>query len=117
MIDKATFYIRTDEDRWNAGTGAPFLVDDGRRNVIPEAAVLVIGDDDEGVLAVGAVEDVIDQFDGMVLAIGNIGIAGVFVVDTEGFYKRDTGQGAGLCSAMNSFSSFRWSALPWVPSA
>src|ERR1700722_5932872 len=52
VIDKATFGERRDDQRRNPRARPP-AVDDGGRDMVPEAAVLVIGDDDDAVLLSG----------------------------------------------------------------
>ena len=47
----------------------PQRVDRGRRDVVPAAAVLVVGDDDGGVVPVGAVLDGVDQVGHVLLAL------------------------------------------------
>jgi hypothetical protein len=51
--------------------------------VVPEAAVLVVGDDDRGVLPVGTVADGVDQVEHVLLTGDQIGVTGVLVVGAE----------------------------------
>jgi hypothetical protein len=57
--------------------------------MIPEAAVLVVGDDDGGVLPVRAVAHRVDQLLGVALAVEHVGVARVLVHLAEWLDERD----------------------------
>ncbi len=79
VIDKALLGKRPDHKRRNARTWSP-AVDFGRRDMIPQPAVLVVGDDDQAVLPQIALLYHVDQIARVVLARCNIGIARMFVI-------------------------------------
>src|SRR5437867_13445491 len=55
----------------------------GRRDVVPLAAELVVGDDDHRVLAAGAAPDRREQVDQVVAAAALAGVAGVLVLEPD----------------------------------
>jgi hypothetical protein len=57
--------------------------------VIPEAAVLIVRNDDDRVLPVRSVPDRVDQVFGVQLAAQNVGVSGVLVYFTERLDERD----------------------------
>ena len=67
-----------------------------RRDVVPLAAELVIGDDDQGVLACGPLGDRLQQVDEVVAAVGLAGVAGVLVLRAVGLDEADRRQRAVL---------------------
>src|SRR5262249_25515343 len=92
VVNISSLDKRPDQQSRNTRTGSPLLVDNRRSYVIPETTILVISDHNTSILAVGAVQHVIDQLDSMVLAVGHIRIARVLVVDTQRLYKGYAGQ-------------------------
>ena len=68
--------------------GAPLVR--RRGDVVPAAAVLVVGDDDGGVLPVGAVLHGLHQVGDVLLALLEVGVARVLVVRAE---RLDEGDG------------------------
>src|SRR5262249_53138395 len=93
VVDEALLGGGGDDDGGDAQAGAP-AVDHRRGDVVPGATVLVVGDDDRGVLPVGAVLDGADEVDGVLLALADVGVAGVLVVGAEGLDEGDRREGA-----------------------
>lgn len=91
VIHKALPDHRSDEDGGNASSGTP-LVDDGRSDMIPAAAELIVRDDDQRILGVLALLDGRDEIRDMLLPREQVGVARVLVVRTERLYEADCGK-------------------------
>ena len=61
--------------------------------MIPESPIFIIGDDNNRILSIRAAQYIIDELHGMAFTVLNIRITRMFVIDTQGFYKRNTRKG------------------------
>src|SRR5882757_2251850 len=52
VINKSFFCKWGYNDPWNAGAGAPFLVNYGRGNMIPETTVFIVSNDNHSIIAI-----------------------------------------------------------------
>src|SRR5262249_46895548 len=83
-----------DHNAGDAGAVAPDAVGVRRADVVPAAAVLIVGDDDGSVGPVGTVLHGVDNVGDMLLASQQVGVAGVLVVRAERFDEGDGRQAA-----------------------
>ena len=67
VIDEAPTGERRDDQGRHPGARPP-SIDHRRRDVIPESAVLVVGNDDGGVLPIRPIPNSVDQLLGMLLS-------------------------------------------------
>jgi hypothetical protein len=87
--DEVALEMRRDDERRDPCAGPPLVERAvavplaGRRDVIPLAAELVVGDDDHRVLRAAAVLDVLQEVDEVVAALRLAGVAGVLVLFAE----------------------------------
>ena len=87
------FAERRDDDRRDPGAGADLVA--GRRcDVVPGAAVLVVGDDDDHVVPLRAGLQLRDEVGDLRVAVGQAGVARVLVEDAFGLVERDRRQRA-----------------------
>ncbi|MEY9266371.1 hypothetical protein ABIF23_005766 [Bradyrhizobium elkanii] len=93
-----------DQERRNAGARAPLIrslgfgtmtVERRRRNVVPLPAELVIGDDDQRVLAIRPLDDRLDEIDEMLAAFGLAGVARMLVLLADRLDEADLLQPTG----------------------
>src|SRR6266545_529175 len=98
MIDKALLGVGRDDQGRHARARPP-AVARGRGDVIPEPAILVIGDDDRGIGPGRALLHRLHQIGHVLLAARQVGIAGVFVVGAGRLDKRNGRQGVVVCRA------------------
>jgi hypothetical protein len=78
VVDEAVLGERRHDDGRNACIGAP-AVTLQRGDVIPDATVLVIGDDDQHVVPLRAVFQIVYHVDDVLITRNNISIARMFV--------------------------------------
>src|SRR5208337_394535 len=102
MIDAGALELPCDQHRRNARAGAPFVMRALRvlaigrgRNVIPGAAVLVIGHDDQRVGGVPALQHRLHELDEMAVALVLARIARMLVVRTQWLHEVHGRQTAG----------------------
>src|SRR5579884_4347985 len=81
--------VRRDDDRRDTGPGPP-LVDARGRDMIPAAAVLVVGDDDRGRVPIRRAAHGVDQLLDVVLSGDQRRVVGVIVLDADRFDEGDT---------------------------
>ena len=91
MVDVTLLCERRDHNRRHAGPRAP-SVDRRGRDVIPEPAVFVVGEHDDGVLPVLAVLNGLHQRGDVILSASDVAVLGVTAVGSDGFDERDRGK-------------------------
>ena len=115
--DEVALQVRCDRERRDPRAGAPLVVRAvvvalaRRRDVIPLAAELVVGDEDERVLGARAPLDRLQQVDQVVAAVRLTGVAGMLVLLADRLDEADRLQVAAFLELsacwMNSCSSRR----------
>src|SRR5262245_59991224 len=85
VIDERPFGEGRDDQSRNAVAFPPDAVVGWMRNVIPESAVLVIGQNDQRVGPLGAVLNRVDDARHVLLSREQIGVAGVLVIPAYRF--------------------------------
>ena len=89
MIHTIVFDAAADHQRGDARAGAEQIVDAlcaahaWWRDVVPLTTELVVGHDDQRVLALRSADNCLDQVDEVITAVRLAGVAGVFVLDAE----------------------------------
>src|SRR5262245_18323569 len=109
MVNPGFVELLRDQQRRDPGAGPPLAMGrtevaapeapaivTRRRHMVPLAAELVVGDDDERVLAVRAVHDRPDQVDQMEIAPTHAGVARMLILLTHRLDKADGLEGAVL---------------------
>src|SRR5207249_1861739 len=91
VVYVALLSVRRNDDRRDAGARSP-AVPGWRGNVVPEPAVLVVGDDYGAIRPVGAVLHSVYEVGHVLLALQVAGVAWVLVVCADGFDERHRGQ-------------------------
>src|SRR5208337_794476 len=92
VVDVTLLGHGRDHDGRDAGAVTPAGVGVGRSDMVPAAAVLVVGDDDRGVRPVGAALDGMHDVGDVLLARQQVGVAGVLVVLANRLDEADGGQ-------------------------
>src|SRR5262245_54296780 len=95
VVDEAAPGEGRDDDGGDAGGRSP-AVAGGRRHVVPEAAVLVVGYDDRRALPGGARLDAAHDVGDVPVARQDRGVARMLVEAALGLVEDDLGQGAGI---------------------
>src|SRR5689334_3092092 len=91
VIDVAPARERRDDDRGDPGAGTP-AVALGRRDMVPEAAVFIVGHDDSHPAPLRTATEMIQQIGNVQVAAHDVGVARVLGESSRGLVESDLGQ-------------------------